>query len=47
MEEIRFTLRLTAELVAALREIAKEEQRSLHAQVVYILRRFVEERGRA
>lgn len=43
---VRFTLRLPAELAEALKVIATRESRTLHAQIVYILRRFVEEQAR-
>ncbi len=43
MEEVRFTLRLPAELAEALRREAEYDDRSLHAQVINILRRHVED----
>jgi hypothetical protein len=43
MNEVRFTLRLPAELAEALKREAEYDDRSLHAQVVNILRRHVED----
>jgi len=45
LEFVRFTLRLPTDLALALREMARREDRSVHAQVLYILRRFIEEHG--
>jgi hypothetical protein len=42
LEPTRFTLRLPAQLYDALRQIAEREERSLHQQIIYVLRRFVE-----
>lgn len=39
----RMTLRLPLDLYAALRDWAKEDGRSLHGQVVYLLRQAVKE----
>ena len=43
---VRTTLLLPAELHAALAELAKREQRSLHKQIIYILDRYMAERER-
>jgi hypothetical protein len=43
---LRFTLRLPDDLAAMLKAIAERESRSFHSQILYILRRFVEEHGR-
>jgi len=40
------TVRVPEEVHAVLREWAAEEERSLHGQVVYLLRRVTEERRR-
>jgi hypothetical protein len=41
---VRFILRLSPELHAALTEWAREEKRSLNAQIAYVLTRAVAER---
>lgn len=41
MAEVKLQLRLPPELHAALVEMAKEEERSLNAQIVYLLREDV------
>ena len=38
----RITLRLPSELADALKDIAQQENRSLHGQIVHALRQFVE-----
>jgi len=43
---VRFTLRLPPELADALKAVAERESRSLHAQIIHILRRFIEESER-
>jgi hypothetical protein len=43
MKEVRFTLRLPEDLAEALKREADHDDRSLHAQVVNILRRHVED----
>ena len=40
---LRFTLRLTDELAQALKQLAEKEHRSLHAQVVFILEKYIED----
>ena len=42
---VRFTLRLPQPLHDALRAIAEREERSLHSQIIYILRRYAEDQG--
>ena len=39
---VRFVLRLPPELHRKLKELAERENRSLHGQILYILRRAVE-----
>ena len=42
---VRFTLRIPRDLHDALRAIAEREERSLHAQIIYVLRRYAEDQG--
>ncbi len=42
----RMTVRFPVDLYAALTTWAKEDGRSLHGQIVYLLRKLVEERGK-
>ena len=42
---VRFTLRIPHDLHDALRAIAEREERSLHAQIIYVLRRYAEDQG--
>lgn len=44
---VRFILRLSPDLHAALTEWAREEERSLNGQIAYLLRRAVTEWRRA
>lgn len=39
---IRFVLRLSPELHERLKALAEREERSLHAQIIYMLRRALE-----
>ena len=39
----QLTLRLPNELHQALKELADKEQRSLHAQIIYILEKYLEQ----
>jgi hypothetical protein len=39
---IRFVLRLSPEMHAKLKALAEREERSLHAQIIYMLRRLLE-----
>lgn len=41
---VRFILRLSPDLHAALTEWAREEERSLNAQIVYLLRQALADR---
>lgn len=43
---LRMTLRLPSDLHAALADLARREGRSLHAQVIYLLRRALVETQR-
>lgn len=43
---VKFFLRLPTDLHAALSAWAREEERSLNAQIVYLLRRALADRGR-
>lgn len=43
-EIIRFVLRLPPDIHAALADWAKEEGRSLHGQILYLLRKLLEDR---
>lgn len=45
-EIVRFVLRLPTDIHAELAEWAKEEGRSLHGQILYLLRRLLEDRKR-
>jgi hypothetical protein len=38
----RLSLRLPDDLHAALKEVAEEERRSLHSQIIYILETYIE-----
>ena len=38
-----FSLRLPDELYKALKEVAKEEERTINAQIVYILKHYIKE----
>ena len=38
-----FSLRLPDELFRALKEVAKEEERTINAQIVYILKHYIED----
>lgn len=38
-----FSLRLPDELYKALKEVAKEEERTINAQIVYILKHYIED----
>jgi len=38
---IKFTLRLPDDLYQAIREIAEKEQRSINAQIIYILMEYI------
>jgi hypothetical protein len=38
-----FSLRLPDELYKALKEIANEEERTINAQIVYILKHYIKE----
>jgi hypothetical protein len=42
---IRFMVRLTPEMHAALKEVAEQEDRSLHAQVIHILKQWLQSRS--
>ncbi len=42
---VRFTLRIPHDLHDALRAISEREERSLHAQIIYVLRRYAEDQG--
>lgn len=43
---VRITLRLPSDLHAALADLARREDRSLHAQIIYLLRRALVEAQR-
>lgn len=43
---VRFVFRMPADLHAAINAWAKAEERSLHAQMLYLLRRAVADRGK-
>jgi hypothetical protein len=38
-----FSLRLPDELYEALKEVAKKEERTINAQIVYILKNYIQE----
>jgi hypothetical protein len=38
-----FSLRLPDELYKALKEVAKEEERTINAQIVYILKHYIQD----
>jgi hypothetical protein len=38
-----FSLRLPDELYKALKEVAKEEERTINAQIVYIIKKYIEQ----
>lgn len=40
---VKFTLRLPSDLAESLRTLAIRENRSLHAQIIHILRRFIDQ----
>ena len=42
----RMTVRFPVDMYAALAAWAKEDGRSLHGQIIYLLRKIVEERGK-
>lgn len=44
-EIVNLLLRLPSDMHATLTEWARREQRSLHGQIIYLLRRAIEERG--
>lgn len=44
-EEVSVTIRFPSDLKGALQRLAKSENRSLNAQVVYLLRQAVREAG--
>jgi hypothetical protein len=39
-----FSLRLPDELYKALKEVAKEEERTINAQIVYILKHYIQDK---
>jgi hypothetical protein len=40
---IKSTLRIPEDVYGALKEIAEKEERSINAQIVYILKKFIED----
>jgi len=45
-DEVRFTLRLPIELAERIRELAECSERSVHQQVIYILKQATKRAGR-